>query len=311
MVWYLRVPLYRKYLAVKPVAYPIWLFSPDKRYLLSEHDFLVGTAAPNYKVKLIFTAGTYKKTVKVSDKGNWVAQLPSGMLHKPYRLTVAQFDTNNKLATVESYKVLVQSEAKFYQTTFYKYYLRQLLPTTVRAAEPKVKVSASASATPKATPAIISLSSPTNWSQNFTEWVNQAQSLGIYPYCELNGDVDPTCSADSDILLTSYQTYANVCQQAVNCYVSSGASTRISTQIDPVLFQSIATGDPVGYAAVAATLEPVLPVAPPYQKIVSQLSDTTPQPLNKDEQALLDKADGESSSYIPYVQVVSSAPQNQ
>lgn len=313
MAWYLRVPLYQKYLAVKPTAYPIAAFDPNTRYLMSENDFLIGTTTPGYKVKLIFTAGSNKRTVKASDQGNWVAQLPKSLNHKPYRLTLAYFDTNDKLTNIDSFKVLVQSENIFFQNHIYRYYIRPLLPSTVQAATLKASPIASAAATfPAAKPPIIGIGAPSSWSKEFTSWVSEAQSQGLYPYCEFNGNVDPSCNEAGDILITDYLTYANVCQESVSCYISSSAVTRISTQIDPILVQSLARGEPVAYAAVATVLEPILPIAPSYRTITLALSDTTVDPLNKEEKALLDQQDGKKPPFTPYVDIVRTTPtQNQ
>ncbi len=309
MVWYLRIPLYQKYLAVKPKAYPIIAFDPNTRYLMSENDFLIGKTEPNYKVKLIFTAGANKRTVKASDQGNWVAQLPKSLDHKPYRLTLAYFDTKDKLTKVDSFKVLVQSENIFLQNKLYRYYLRPFLPSPVQAATLKPTPTASTSAVmPAAKPPIIGMSAPSSWTKDFTEWMAQAQSVGLYPYCEFNGEVDPSCNEAGDILITSYSTYANVCQQTVSCYISPSAITRMNAQVDPVLIQSLASGEPIAYAAVATVLEPVLPIAPSFRTLTLELANTTVDPLNAEEQALLDERDGKKPPFTPYVEIVNSTP---
>ncbi len=311
MIWYLRVPLYQKYLAVKPSAYQVSAFDPNTRYLLSENDFLIGQTEPGYKVKLIFTAGRNKRTVKASSQGNWVAQLPKSLDHKPYRLTLAYFDSQDKLTNVESFKVLVQSENIFFRNHFYRYYLRPLLPTTVQAATIKPSPSATQSATavmPASKPPIVGISTPSEWSSDFTAWVSDAQSKGIYPYCEYAGVVDPSCNEAGDILITDYASYANICQQTVSCYISPKAITRISAQTDPILIQSLARGEPVAYAAVATILEPLLPIAPSYRTLTLELADTTVDKLNKEEQALLDARDGKKPPFTPYVNIVNSNP---
>lgn len=308
MVWYLRMPLYQKFLAVKPRAYSMAAFDPSTRYMLSENDFLMGSTSPDSKVKLIFTSGGFKRTVKASDQGNWVAQLPKSLTHKSYRLTLAYFDSQDKLTDVDSFKVYVQSENIFLQSRAYRYYLRPFLPSTVQAATIKVSPSPKVTATPEAKPAIVGLSTPTSWSKEFTSWVAESQSIGLYPYCEYNGQIDPTCNEASDVLLTDYATYANVCQQTVSCYISPSAVTRISPKIDPILIQSLARGEPVAYAAVASLLETTLPVAPQYRNLTNQLSDTTVDPLNSEEQALLDKRDGKKPAVTPYVDVENSLP---
>lgn len=308
MIWYLRVPLYQKFLAVKPKAYSLQAFSPDTRYLMSENDFLFGSTTPGYKVKLILTAGGQKRTVKASDQGNWVAQLPKNLPHKSYRLTTAYFDTQDKLSKVESFKVLVQSEAILFQSYPYRYFIRPLLPTPVQAAALKTTPSPKVTATPESKPVITSFNAPPNWTKEFSAWVNQAQSVGLYPYCEFNGQVDSTCNEASDILLTDYTTYANICQETVSCFIGSSAVTRINPQVDPVLIQSLARGEPIAYAAVASVLNPVLPIAPTYRNATLDLANTTVDPLNDSEQALLDERDGKTPEFKPYVEVINTPP---
>lgn len=310
MAWYLRVPLYQKYLAVKPTAYPIAAFDPNTRYLMSENDFIIGKTEPDYKVKLIFTAGSNKRTVKASSQGNWVAQLPKSLDHKPYRLTLAYFDTKDQLSKVDSFKVLVQSENIFFQNKLYRYYLRPFLPSTVAAATPKPSATQSA-VMPAAKPPIVGMSAPSSWNKDFTEWVSKAQSFGVYPYCEYNGQVDPSCNEAGDILITNYLTYANICQQTVSCFISPAAVTRMNAQIDPVLIQSLAGGEPIAYAAVATVLEPFLSIAPSYRTLTLELANTKVDPLNPEEQALLDKQDGKTPPFNPYVEIVNTTPQQQ
>jgi hypothetical protein len=209
---------------------------------------------------------------------------------------------------VDSFKVYVQSENIFLQSQAYRYYLRPFLPSAVQAATLKSTPAPKVTATPEAKPAIVGLSTPSSWSKEFTSWVAEAQLNGLYPYCEYNGQVDPTCNEASDVLLSDYATYANVCQQSVSCYISPSAVTRISTKIDPILIQSLARGEPVAYAAVASLLETTLPVAPQYRNLTNQLSDTTVDPLNSQEQALLDKRDGKTPATTPYVEITNSTP---
>lgn len=303
MIWYLRAPLYRKFIAVKPRAYSISSFEADTRYLLSQNDFLMGTVNPHYKVKLIFTAGGFKRTVKASDQGNWVAQLPKSLKHKSYRLTLATFDTNDKLANVESYKVYVQSENIFYQSRVYRYYLRPFLPSSVQAAtiKPTPSPSVEKIATASTKPTIAGGGTPSTWSSEFTSWLSNAQSNGLYPICEYNGNIDSTCNEASDLLITNYSTYANICQKTASCFVSTSASTEINSSIDPVLAESLQRGEPIAYAAVASTLEPILNVAPQYHNLTDQLADTTAEVLNPEEQALLDEKDGKTPQFTPYI----------
>ncbi len=305
MIWYLRVPLYQKYLAVKPKGYSISAFNPDTRYILSENDFIIGQAKPEYKVKLIFTSGSIKRTVKTSSEGNWVAQLPKNLDHKPYRLTIAYFDTADKLTQVDSYKVLIQSESVFLQNRMYRFYIRPLLPSTVQAATTESSMSAFM---PPAKPPIVGVGAPASWSREFTEWVALAQSNGLYPYCEYNGVVDISCNEAGDILITDYTTYANICQRTVSCYISPSAATRINAKIDPIIIQSLAQGEPLAYGAVATLIESLVPIAPSFRTVTLELANTTVDPQNAEERALLDEIDGKKPAFTPYVDIVNSSP---
>jgi hypothetical protein len=78
--------------------------------------------------------------------------------------------------------------------------------------------------------------------------------------------------------------------------------------MDPILIQSIAQGEPVAYAAIATVLEPLLPIAPSYRTLTLELADTTVDPLNDEEKALLDQRDGKKPPFNPYVKIVNSTP---
>ncbi len=145
MTWYLRGPLYQKYLIVKSKNFPLILMSDKYRYLVSQNDYLSGKAIPNSKVKVLLNPGRIKKTLQVDEEGFWFYQIPLDAPKKKYRLTVADFDKDNKLAFVKDYRVRIQSNNVLLQNP-----LKKLL--TFPSAKAQTKTSPSASSSPVPAP---------------------------------------------------------------------------------------------------------------------------------------------------------------
>lgn len=280
LAWHLRYPLYKKYLAIKPKSYSITAFEPLKRYLLSENDFIVGKAPPDSKIKLIFNPGRYKRTVRVSDKGNWVAQLPKSLDEKRYRLTIAHFDTSDQLSSVSSFKVRVRSENVFVHSPFYRYLVEPFVPRNAQAQEVDF------STTPE-----------------YKTWVNELQKLGLYPYCESNTEPTSFCTEDSVIVVTNYTGYANVCSRLLNCYKSESSTQQLSTLIDPTIANTLSAGHSLPYIRPISDLLDSL-VTPPI-KVASRAEDLENTPfdaLSEEERVLLLQKDGKQTPYVPYVE---------
>lgn len=285
MAWHLRVPLYKKYLAIKPKAYSISSFDSQKRYLLSENDFLLGSAPPDSKVKLIFNPGRYKRTVKVSNKGNWVAQLPKSLQLKRYRLTLANFDKDNKLTSVSSFKVRVQSESVFSQNNLFR---KIINPLSVKAANAQENFSDSL---------------------EFKSWVRELQVLGLYVYCETNAEPTSFCSDDSLIIITDAKGYQAVCRKIYSCSTEDKMSPPISTLVDPTLAKTLTSGQTVPYIHPISDLLDNL-VTPPnrVQALAEDLENTPEDALSEDERVLLLSKDGLETPYIPYVDQTDFSP---
>lgn len=278
MAWYLREPLYKKYLAVKPKAYSVQAMDPQKRYLVSENDFLVGKAPPNTKMKLIFNPGRYKRTVRVSDKGNWVAQVPKILDFKPYRLTLANFDQKNNLTSLESFKTRIQSESVVLQSTPYKKIIRPLLPKDLRAQSSLIQTS------------------------EFRSWLEEMQKLGIYPYCEVNTEPASECPEDSLIILTDKTGYSQYCSRYNSCFKGENSAEQIQPIVPVVIARAIQNGNSIPYISSVASLIDNL-VTPPTKIRINDdtLSDNTVTALNDEESTLLKAQDTDLKDWSLYV----------
>jgi hypothetical protein len=285
--WQLRAPLYKKYFAVKPKAYSLTTFAPQKNYLLSESDFLVGQAPPDTKIKLIFNPGRHKRTVKTSAKGNWVSQLPKSLSHRRYSMTMASFDTQNKLTAVTSYKTRVQTENLIGQTPIFKNFIRPILLRTANAQQ-------SLETLPE-----------------FQTWVDQLQVLGVYPYCETNAEPSAVCTESSIIMLTNAPGYESVCQRISNCRKSDNASSTISPLVDTTIIQSLNSTSPIPYLRpVSDYLDNLVTPPSTTAQLNEDLLNTPLDEPNEEEKVLLLSQDGKETPYIPYVDL-SQTPQSE
>jgi hypothetical protein len=115
LIWFLRIPLSQKFLTVPPKAYSVVTLNPEKRYLVSQGDFLRGQAIPNTRVKVLVTPGNIKSSVNSSSTGEWNYQIPENFPIGIYRFTFGNFDKSNKLVTFQSYKFRVQSNISIYK----------------------------------------------------------------------------------------------------------------------------------------------------------------------------------------------------
>lgn len=109
LIWFLRTPLSQKFLITDPKAYSVVSLSPQKRYLLSQADYLTGKAIPNTTVKVLITPGFLKTQITADSKGDWWYQVPPELQTNIHRITFGNFDKSNKLVTFQSYKFRVQS----------------------------------------------------------------------------------------------------------------------------------------------------------------------------------------------------------
>src|SRR3989344_3456162 len=175
MIWYLRAPLYNKYLVVDAKNFPLILMSDKFRYLVSEGDFLSGKAIPNSKIKVLLNPGRIKKTITVDSDGLWFYQIPSDVEKKRYRLTVADFDKDKKLAFVKDYRVRIQSNNILQQNPLKKIFsLSSVNAQTTKATSP------SASLQPQADDIIL---------LNFTGDVKGEGEINVETIASSNGSV--------------------------------------------------------------------------------------------------------------------------
>lgn len=114
LAWYLRVPLYQKYLTVSTRTYSLSALSTNQKYLFTQGDFIVGKTAPsNQVVALIRNEGDLSKKLKfripVSQDGTWDFRIPSDTEPGSYRVTIGIFASNNSSISIDTYKVRLLS----------------------------------------------------------------------------------------------------------------------------------------------------------------------------------------------------------
>jgi len=109
LIWFLRTPLSQKFLVANPKSYNVVSLDSKKRYLLSQGDYLTGTAIPNTKVKVLVTPSFKKDQISSSSKGEWWYQISPDIKKGSHTITFGNFDNKNKLVTFQSYKFRVQS----------------------------------------------------------------------------------------------------------------------------------------------------------------------------------------------------------
>lgn len=117
LIWYLKTPLFKKFLEEPAEAYSVVTLDPDKRYLASQGDYLAGKAIPNTLVKVLITPGNSIFSFRADGKGDWRFQIPETINKQIFRFTFGNFDVNKKLVTFRSYKFRIQSNNPFLQNT--------------------------------------------------------------------------------------------------------------------------------------------------------------------------------------------------
>lgn len=112
LIWYLRQPLFERFLVTPPKSYTFESFDPQKRYLISRGDLLRGKKAlPNSNILAIITPGKQKITAKADKNGEFTIQLPSDAQLGRYRITLANYDALKNLAWARSYKLTIKSNS--------------------------------------------------------------------------------------------------------------------------------------------------------------------------------------------------------
>ncbi|MBI2593223.1 hypothetical protein HYW44_01095 [Candidatus Daviesbacteria bacterium] len=108
LIWFLRVPLSQKFLASAPKAYSVVSLNPQKRYLISQNDFLTGKAIPDTQIKIQISPGNFRSTAYSDSTGNWSWQIPLHLSTGVYRISYLNIDKSQKEVTTQSYKFKVR-----------------------------------------------------------------------------------------------------------------------------------------------------------------------------------------------------------
>lgn len=93
LVWFLRAPLYEKFIAQPPKAYDSGKMLSTKQYLVSQNDQIVGKAEPDTKIKFYLSPLKQITTSRTDSQGVWIYQIPRNLPAGKYQLYVAFFGT--------------------------------------------------------------------------------------------------------------------------------------------------------------------------------------------------------------------------
>lgn len=90
-------------------------FKKEKVRIVQKGDFITGKSIPLTQVKVNFTPGTSKATLKTDSSGTWSYKVPSNIGDGKYRLTVFGNNSGDNLALIKSYKVRIVSSREIYK----------------------------------------------------------------------------------------------------------------------------------------------------------------------------------------------------
>lgn len=112
LTWYLKAPLYKKFLTTPPQAYLLSQMNTQTRYLFAQGDFIKDQAPPGANIVILLSEGSQvlNKSKTIADSsGQWYYQIPEDTAPGIKNLTIGNLDQNNNLQTHQSYKVRIKS----------------------------------------------------------------------------------------------------------------------------------------------------------------------------------------------------------
>lgn len=110
LVWYLREPLYQKYLTVSNKTYSISSLNQSQKYIFTKGDFLAGTAAAGNKIIILLRqendlSKRLKTKMVAGADGGWHYRFPADLKEGKYRMTVGVFGNNNQVVSIDTYRI--------------------------------------------------------------------------------------------------------------------------------------------------------------------------------------------------------------
>lgn len=117
LVWFLRAPLYEKFLAQPPKAYDSSKMQTNKQYLVSQNDQIVGKAEPDTKIKFYLSPLKQITTSRTDSQGVWNYQIPRNLPAGKYQLYVAFFGTSKEVL-IKNFHFRVVSRGTLEKTIF-------------------------------------------------------------------------------------------------------------------------------------------------------------------------------------------------
>jgi hypothetical protein len=117
LVWFLRAPLYEKFLAQPPKAYDSGKMLSTKQYLVSQNDQIAGKAEPNSKIKFYLSPLKQITVSRTDSQGTWIYQIPRNLPAGKYQLYVAFFGSSKEIL-IKNFHFRVVSRGILEKTIF-------------------------------------------------------------------------------------------------------------------------------------------------------------------------------------------------
>lgn len=111
LIWYLRTPLYLKYLALPPKKYYIEEMDPSKQYLLLNGDFITGKSSPSSILELSISPDGQTYSLLTDPQGVFEFQVPQELAEDEYTITMLSNDLSGTLET-KNLKIRVESNSR-------------------------------------------------------------------------------------------------------------------------------------------------------------------------------------------------------
>lgn len=110
LIWFLKVPLYQKFLIKSPKSYSLLQMNNQTRYLVSQGDYIAGQANPGIKIVLLIRdIEGIKNTARIfpNELGIWNFQLPRNLDLGTKTLTTAEVKSDNDISNIKNYRIRI------------------------------------------------------------------------------------------------------------------------------------------------------------------------------------------------------------
>lgn len=111
LVWYLRTPLYLKYLTLPPKKYYIEDMDLSKQYLMLNGDFITGESSPSESLELSVSPGEQKYYLLTNPQGVFEFQIPQEIAANEYLFTISAKNQNG-IDETKNLKVRIETNSR-------------------------------------------------------------------------------------------------------------------------------------------------------------------------------------------------------